>query len=312
MFHARENGIESLGRSSIRVAAGPTAHVWGSAEAWRYNNSSAFESLCSDLVGADAVVNAAGMADPGCSDFEALYAANAVQPVVVAMATAEAGVRRLVHLSTAAVQGRRDPLDETMILAPGTPYGQSKAEAERALLRPGQRAVPDETVIYRPTSVHGAGRAVTRRLAKWAANAPALPVCGPGDQPVPVSLVQNVAAGVVFAATSPRVERVVVQPSEGLTVRRLLELFRARRIVSLPVLPTGLLLGSLAVVGRASPSFEARLRRLELLLRGQGTAARHLTDAGFQLLAGPDAWDELVSSERGDRAVGAPASGAHS
>jgi hypothetical protein len=44
----------------------------------------------------------------------------------------------------------------------------------------------------------------------------------------------NLAAGGLFAATAPTVQEVVLQPSKGLTVRVLLELFGARRIVLAP------------------------------------------------------------------------------
>lgn len=308
---ARETGVVCRSLSSIRVAALAPDDAWRAVREWLKTNPSTFEALCADLDAMDVVVNAAGLAAPGSTNRRALYAANTVQPAVLALAARQTGVRRLVHLSTAAVQGRLDPLDETTSWAPASPYAESKAGAERALLWPRTASVPNEVLIYRPTSVHGAGREITERLARWAAAAPALPVSGSGQQPVPVSLVQNVAAGVVFAATSPHMEPVVLQPSEGITARRLLEIFQARRIVSLPSRPVGMLLRALAGLGQRSASFEARLRRAELLLRGQRTEARHLLEAGFQLCAGHDSWERLVSVARGGPAVSGVSPGGH-
>ncbi|MFN2607367.1 MAG: NAD-dependent epimerase/dehydratase family protein [Acidimicrobiales bacterium] len=265
---------------------------------WCRAEPAAFAELSRRLAPFDTVVNASGIADPGSTDRAGLFAADAIQPVVVARAAAAAGVRRLVHVSTAAVQGRREPLDETPAWSPLSPYAEAKAEAERLLLVDHHGRLPPEVVVYRPTSVHGAGRAVTANLARLAAGLPVVAVCGSGAHPVPVALVDNVAAGIVFAATAPALPRLVLQPWEGLTARRLLELFGATRFLRLPEAVARPAIGVAARCVRCSPPASARLRRLELVLRGQAVRAGHLADLGFRPPVGFEGWERLADEER--------------
>ncbi|HEX2272384.1 MAG TPA: NAD-dependent epimerase/dehydratase family protein, partial [Acidimicrobiales bacterium] len=234
--------------------------------------------------------------------------------VVVARAAEEAGVRRLVHISTAAVQGRLDPLDETPSVFPLSPYARSKAEGERAVLggwngQPSGRQVggaPAEVVVYRPTSVHARGRAVTRSLARLAGALPGVPVTGRGNRPAPVALVENVAAGVVFAATMRDPAPVVLQPWEGLTTRRLLELFGARRIVPVPERLADAGLDLLARSTARSARLTGHLRRAEVVVRGQGVQASALANAGFRPPCGLQHWEELARSLPDGADGGAP------
>jgi nucleoside-diphosphate-sugar epimerase len=261
------------------------------------------------VAGFDVVINAAGVADPRRPRDEILVGANAVQPAIVSQACQMAGVRRFLHVSTAAVQGSLDPLDESTAYQPLSPYALTKAEGERLVLD-RQREAPPEVVVYRPASVHGVGRPATRTLARLA-RCPAVAVSGKGDQPVPVALVENVATGILFAATAPLVvtapsRLVVLHPSEGMTARRLLEAFRARRIVSLPRTVAEGTLRSVAgaASARRSPKLSARVRWLELLWRGQSMAAVHLAQAGFVAPLGPEGWFELGRRAQAQLAAG--------
>lgn len=298
--HSRATGVPVACIRAPRIAtasAGPRA----SATSWRLSHGHDFEGLCRALEPFAVVVNAAGLARPGRADHSSLFAANAVMPAVVAQAARVVGVRRLVHVSTAAVQGRLDPLDESSRRFPLSPYAVSKAEGERALLDETSESAPvdapHEVVVYRPTSVHGRGRAVTRDLVRLARSLPVVAVAGPGDRPVPVALVENVAAGVVFAASMPEPAAIVLQPWEGLTTRRLLELCGARRILSLPEGMVGMALAAAARATTRSPAFTARVRRAELVLRGQGVRAEALDTAGFCPPFGHDRWEHLVQEE---------------
>jgi nucleoside-diphosphate-sugar epimerase len=72
-------------------------------------------------------------------------------------AAADAGVRRVVHLSTMAVHGDDLPLELTEgapMISRGDAYGVSKAEGERLALDLG-RARGVEAVVLRPTLVYG-------------------------------------------------------------------------------------------------------------------------------------------------------------
>lgn len=307
--YARGVGADVAPVDMPRVASirDPEA-VAEAADLWRRTHHGLFDDLCTALAPCDVVINAAGDPRSGSRDRAQLRAANALLPAVVAQASHRAGVRRLVHISSAAVQGRRDPLDESPALDPLSPYASSKAEGEQYLLaaRPERSEVPPELVVYRPASVHAIGHPATHAFARVVSLLPVVPVEATtdgtkGPRPVPVALLDNVAAGIWFAATlvQPTViqRTIVLQPDEGMTARRLLELFGARRIVSLPPRATDAILAQLGRLTRPSPYLTSRLRWLELLLRGQEVNATTLTNAGFTGPVGGEGWDALAAAE---------------
>lgn len=263
--------------------------------AWARSHPAEFEALTHAVAGLDVVVNAAGLARPACRKKAALMAANVVLPAALAVACRRGDVRRLVHVSTAAVQGRLDPLDETDRSSPFSPYSSSKAEAERWLCQAGPADRPEELVVYRPTSVHGPRRAISRLLC-GVAGAPMVALGGAGDQPLPVTLVDNVAAGVLFSATSPAVMPIVIQPWEGMTTRRLFELLGARRFFSVPDAPIRSALRAVRRPAGATASTASAVRILELLYLGQHVAESGLTRAGFVPPVGPEGWAALVDA----------------
>lgn len=291
----RSIGVPFACLSTPRISVTRGA-VSDAAASWRRQNGDAFDGLCRALAPFDVVINAAGLATPGAAANATLFGANAVLPSVVAQAARCAGVRRLVHVSSAAVQGRLDPLDETSRVFPLSPYAAAKAEGERAVLE-GAVDGPAEVVVYRPTSVHGAGRTVTRHLARIVPSLPLVPVAG-DDRPSPVALVDNVAAGIVFAASIPIPRPIVLQPWEGITTRRLLELFGARKVVGLPPAAVGAVVALAARSVAGSPGLTGRVRRVELVVRGQGVQAEALAAAGFHPPAGWNRWEELARIER--------------
>ncbi len=296
------SGVDVSPVEKVRVSptvGGMRGDAREAARRWRRANDEAFRRQVSALGGFDVVVNAVGTADSRAANSEELLAANAVQPAVLAHAARLAGVRRLVHVSTAAVQGRRDPLDETAGHQPLSPYGRSKAAGERALLAAAEEGIeaPTEVVVYRPTSVYGDGRPATRSLARLASRLPVLPVAGGPDRPVPVALADNVMLGILFAATSQEALGIVLQPWEGITARGLLELFGTRRTITVPSKVVDVGLAPLAATAGAVPRLVSRLRWLELVLRGQGVRSEKLLAAGFTPPRGLDAWRALVEHE---------------
>jgi nucleoside-diphosphate-sugar epimerase len=290
---AREHGHEVVVPRRFRVA--PCAEPgWAAVRDWIAANPELYAAVRASLAGCDVLVDATGLALPGSGRAGELVAANAVHAGVLAKAAAEQGVARIVHVSSAAVQGRLDPLDETERHFPLSPYARSKAEGERLLLE-ADGMVPAERVVYRPASVQSPSRRTTRQLARLAA-LPVFAVVGDGDAPVATSLIENVAAGIVFAATMPSPPRVVLQPSDGLTARRLAELLGARRIVSMPARPARLGLRLSASVTAQSPRLTAGVRRLEALLSGQRVDAQALTSAGFTPPVGTEGWVALAQA----------------
>jgi nucleoside-diphosphate-sugar epimerase len=284
--------VEGVHSSSVPVEE--------SVRKWLSSESELANRLETELHGVDVLVNAAGMAEPESEDFQPLFDANAVLPGVAAELASRAGVRRLVHISSAAVQGRRDPLDESDVLEPLTSYGRSKAAGELLLLR---RLVelPPEVVIYRPTSVQGSSRGLTRKLAAFA-GLPVVPLVGGGRAEVPVCLSQNVAAAVVHLVSATRPPPIVLQPSEGMTTKSLLDALGSRP----RYLPVPGALGKAAVeagylLGRRSSRIGALTRRLDLLVNGQRQQAEALAGMGYVAPAGAKCYralgDELRSAK---------------
>lgn len=114
------------------------------------------------VAGADTVVHLAARVHVTGKDAGALplfRAVNAEGAATLARAAREAGVRRLILVSTTTVYGNRSvgrPFDESSPPAPATPYAVSKLEAERLVLD-ALRGSGTELVILRPPLVYGPG-----------------------------------------------------------------------------------------------------------------------------------------------------------
>lgn len=235
--------------------------------------AAARDELVRQLAGATVVVNAAGLATPGDPGSDELTGANALLPVVLAIAAAEVGVPRLIHLSSAAVQGHRLELDETADRAPFSGYSRSKALGEEALALFGaseQTSKGTEVVVLRATSVQGPQRSTTASLARIAAS-PLASVASPGTAQTPVSSVNALAWFTVETGLfSGSVPGIVLQPWEGMDVASVLAaaggkqpkqlpLWFCRGLVKLGYLASNLLGGRL----------HGAVRRVELMWFGQ-------------------------------------------
>lgn len=273
-------------RTTARTGDGVLAELSG--------HAGVLDELGRALEGHEVVVNCAGLAAANSPATDQLYGANAVVPALIARAGQESGLRRVVQVSTAAVQGRADPLRECARTSPFSPYSHSKALGEqvsRALDAPG-------LVIFRPTSVHGPGRASTDALRRLA-RSPLASTAGSAPRPTPQVLIQNVAAAVAFLCTyAGDIPPIVLQPSEGLTTDGVLRLLGANapRQVPLPLARAVVGLGyrGSSVVRRGG----GWIRRLEMLWLGQGQDDSWLVQAGFRPPAGLAAWRDLAESSR--------------
>jgi nucleoside-diphosphate-sugar epimerase len=248
-------------------------------------------TLTAAFAGVEVVVNAAGDPDASATDLDRLMGANALMPVVALRAAERAGVRRLVHVSSAVVQGATDILDESEHRDPFSPYAMSKCLGEEAL---SAAVGPAELVVYRPPSVHAPGRRVTRRIASIAGS-PLRSVAGDGRHPSPQALIDNVGAAVAYLCTAARPPRVVIHPWEGLTAGSLMELLgQGRRPRHVPEpLARWAVRGARATVGRI-PGRSADIRRVELLWFGQRQAESWLTRQGWSTPVGRDGWRRLA------------------
>ncbi len=263
------------------------------------------DALAADLAGIDAVVNAAGVATSAANLTPALAGANAAWPRLLADACEHAGVPRLVHVSTAAVQGRAIRLDESLDYAPVTPYARAKTLGEQLLRDCAERGRLAVT-LYRPPSVHGWGRRMTSDFASFCHRWPLL-ACDDGDQPVPVALVGNVGAALAAILAAEHAPLVVAHPSEGHTVRSLYQTFApGRPLRSLPAPAVRALLHAAEPTGQWLAPLGALCRRAELLMLGQAQEPGWLPSVGFEPPLGRAAWDELAAAVRAEADLPAP------
>jgi dTDP-4-dehydrorhamnose reductase len=228
---------------------------------------SALEELSTQMTGIDRVVLAAGLANPNASWTPELVGANALLPGVVALAARRAGVARLIHLSSAAVQGRAAVLTESRESTPFSPYSRSKALGEDLLAILNRDS---NIVIVRATSVQGPGRSTTVGLRRIARSRIAS-VARPGTQPSAASSISALCAFVHTVGAWPRpIPLVVLQPWQHMSVHEVLSCAGGRDPIRLPrwLCRVGVEAGYLAsrLVGRR---FDGSVRRLEVMWFGQ-------------------------------------------
>jgi nucleoside-diphosphate-sugar epimerase len=285
---------EGAGHAVLRVAA---PRLSGAASD-RPDAEAVVRELAVALQGADVVVNCAGNPDASSADVLSLRAANAVLPGLVGAAARSAGVERYIHVSSAVVQGRRPVLDDTEALDAFSPYAVSKAEGELAARAHG----PEETTVYRPPSVHGAGRRVSRQLARIASS-PLATVARPGTRPTPQTHIADVADALLFLATTPRVPpRVVHHPWQGHTTAGLLTVLAdGREPVQIPGSLARALLRVGGLVAHLAPRLGPHLRRVEMIWFGQEQAPSWLTAQGWRPVTTRDDWLALGRAARPTR-----------
>ncbi|MCO5064545.1 MAG: NAD-dependent epimerase/dehydratase family protein [Rhizobiaceae bacterium] len=158
------------------------------------------------LDGADAVIHLGGLAHrtgrstPTPEEFES---ANHTFTRDLAQRAQDAGIRRFVLVSTInVVAANKGVLTPDMPVNPLSPYGESKARAERAVLD-----LPEiGPVVLRPPLVYGKGpRANIRSLTRLALSPWPLPFASVNNRRSMVGL-SNLIEAVTFAATAPGIE----------------------------------------------------------------------------------------------------------
>ncbi|GAA1966020.1 hypothetical protein GCM10009817_02280 [Terrabacter lapilli] len=248
------------------------------------------DELSAGLNGHAAVINCAGVPDASSQDAALLFGANAVVPAVLARAVSRLRpAPRLVHVSSAVVQGRMPVLDESMQTDAFSAYAASKAEGERLALA----ELHEGLVIYRPPSVHAADRRVTRTISRIA-RSPLRSVAGPVGRPSPQALLDNVAAAIAFLATCPGTPpAVVIHPWEGVTTMSLMESLGGSRPYMVPEKLARVAVRLLSLAGALVPRLAPDARRVEMLWFGQGQAPSWLTEGGWVPPHGSQAWVDL-------------------
>lgn len=152
----------------------------------------------------DTIVNATGYAmatDRSAAGLVRFRRDNVDAVRSLATAASSIGAARLLHLSSVAAMGHREGQDlrEDDLAQPRTPYGQSKRDAEEALVD-AAGSVP--VTILRPTSIFGEGRGLAAVLCRIA-GLPIVPLPAGGSALIPFSYVGNLVAAVGLALERP-------------------------------------------------------------------------------------------------------------
>ncbi|GAB6858997.1 NAD-dependent epimerase/dehydratase family protein [Microbacterium xylanilyticum] len=266
--HLRAQDLDVVAVRAPRVRLSPQSH-----DPYEIASGSAdpiFDADLAAMIGrVDVVINAAGLATPDAIPSEDLYGANALLPVLIARAAEVAGVRRVIHLSSAAVQGRRAILDESLEASPFSPYSRSKALGERAFLVSCRGDSAPDLIVIRATSVQGPGRGTTESLRRIA-RSPLASVAGAGRQSTVVSSIDGLIDFVTGVAQSERsLGSVMLQPWEGLSAADVLRIAGGRAPHHLPVVFCRMLVMIVRAVGVVVPEIAGAGRRLELMWMGQ-------------------------------------------
>lgn len=254
------------------------------------------EQLTRELKNTEVLINAAGLAKPDSQDDSSLIGANAILPVVLHISAQRAKVRRFIHLSSAAVQGDVDKLDETARTAPTSPYASSKALAEKLLLELDAQSRSElETAIVRATSVQGEGRGTTRQLARYASS-PFAVVAAPGNQPTVVSTSEQLARFVLFLSQfSGTLPQIVLQPNEGLSVRDVIHKYGGREPCIVPASFLRIVVNGAYIAERVLTRRRTGLvRRIEVAWFGQNQEPGWADDVGYR----PETNDDKAEATR--------------
>ena len=228
-------------------------------EAMAVGNITADTDWAHALDGIDCVVHCAArvhvMSETEVDPLAAFRAVNVLGSQRLAEQAAQAGVKRLVYLSSLKVLGEMTepghPFQVNTAPKPEDPYGISKWEAERAIQRVGQ-ATGMQTVVIRPPLVYGPGvKANFQKLLQAVARGMPLPMGGIHNQRSLVNL-DNLCDLIALCVHHPAAAGKVFLVSDGHDVstpdliRAMARaLGRSARLISIP--PAGLrLLGRLS------------------------------------------------------------------
>lgn len=231
-------------------------------------------------------------------DANSYHQANCESLISVARAASQAGVRRLVFVSSIGVHGcstNGTPFKETDLPSPSESYAISKLEAERALSHELQNSSTD-WVVLRPPLVYGPGcPGNLNRLIKLASTAPLLPF-GSLHSPRTLISIDNLIDALLVAAYHPSVSRraFVVADSEDTDVAGILDAFLVGlgrgtwRLIPVPPSLVGLILTLLGL--------NTLWRKLSAELRVDSSSFRRVTG-----------WDPAVRPHDGLRLAAASA-----
>ena len=235
------------------------------------------------LNGVDSVVHLAGrvhqMNEPANTSLDTYRQVNVTLTMSLALQAAHCGVRRFVFISTIKVNGEATPFGQPFsadsVPRPMDPYGQSKLEAENALLQLGKETGM-EIVIIRPVLVYGPGvRANFNEMIRWIKKGVPLPLGALTNRRSLVgidNLVDLIATCLHHPAAKNQI--FLVSDGEDLSIAALLKrtavaLNCPSRLLPIPVNVLhliGRVLGKKSVVDRLCDSLQVDMIKTKVLL----------------------------------------------
>jgi nucleoside-diphosphate-sugar epimerase len=227
------------------------------------------------IAGAEVVFHAAGLVPARARNRRELLRTNVDGARVVAEAAVRAGVRRLVHCSSAGVYGvpAHPPVDERTPPAPVNAYQASKLAGEHAVARVVAGGATS-AVVARLTALYGDGDRGTLPLFRAVVRG-RVRVIGDGSVPCQLTHVDDAAALLRACADWCRADGaahlLVVGSAERTTVRGLVELIaRAAgvdpRVTALPATPLAVAWRLHRAVARRLTPWPGRIDGLDFFL----------------------------------------------
>lgn len=288
--------LERAGRRAMAVTAPrleTSARTLESLHADLRTRAALVADLANELAGAPVALLAAGLPASTGPASDALIGANALLPAVTYLAAKKAECCRVVHVSSAVVQGRGTLDSDIPRLSSASPYALSKILGELLLLELYDADGP-ELVIYRPPSVHGPNRRVTQALAQVARSRLSF-VASPGTQRTPQALIENTSDAALFlCGYSGCPPQVVHHPWEGITTLELMTCLGAGRVPrEIPPALARSISEGIRSCFNLIPRLKPHARRLEMLWLGQDQASSWLSEVGWHPPVGPSRWKEI-------------------
>jgi nucleoside-diphosphate-sugar epimerase len=141
---------------------------------------------------------------PLAKDRQLFHSVNVTGTERLLNAARDAGVRKVIYVSSSAVFGapKRNPVTEETVPAPGEAYGRAKLAGENLCRRFAQGG--SDVTILRPRTIMGHGRlGIFQILFEWIREGGNVPVLGRGENVYQFVHADDLAAACILAAARP-------------------------------------------------------------------------------------------------------------
>lgn len=192
---------------------------------------------------------------PLSKDPELMESVNVEGTRTLLRAATDAGVSKMIHVSSTSVYGRTVPRDESSPLNPAEAYGRAKARAEELCWKAAADGL--DVTIIRPRTIMGHGRlGLFEILFDWISAGDPVFVFGKGDGAFQFVHAADLASACILAAERPGPTSYNVGAAEFGSIRQALEALAEHAgtgapVLSLPATPARLGMGVLSRLGLA-------------------------------------------------------------